>query len=131
MPPSSSNLQLDALDAEARLRKRLIEFTEAQAYLRDPVLRNACRRVWLSDEGQGGLVSGIWVEPVLPSRLSGYSLADPAAEGVVAPWLVDQLNGSGAFPRNRQLFTHQEKAIRASAHGTAISNPGRIHGRQR
>lgn len=66
-----SNLQLDALETEARLRRRLIEFTESQAYLRNPELRSACRKLWLSGESEGGLVSRIWVEPVLPSRVSG------------------------------------------------------------
>ena len=112
-----SNLQLDALETEARLRRRLIEFTESQAYLRNPELRSACRKLWLSGESEGGLVSRIWVEPVLPSRVSGGSLADLSAEGVIDPWLIDQLRRSNAFPVERQLFTHQEKAIRAAANG--------------
>ena len=110
-----SNLQLDALGTEAQLRRRLIEFTESRAYLRSPELRNACRQIWLSGESEGGLVSRIWVEPVLASRVSGRSLADLSAEGVVDPWLVDQLRGSDAFPVEGQLFTHQERAIRAAA----------------
>lgn len=115
LKPMSSILatsQLDALETESRLRRRLIEFTESQAYLRDPDLRSACRRLWLSNEREGGLVSRIWVEPVLPSRLSGHTLADLSAEGAVEPWLAGLLNESGSFPSSRQLFTHQEKAIR-------------------
>jgi len=118
-----SNLQLDALETEARLRRRLIEFTESQAYLRNPELRSACRKLWLSGESEGGLVSRIWVEPVLPSRVSGRSLKDLSTEGVVDPWLIDQLRGSNAFPVERQLFTHQEKAIRAAANRQA-ERPG-------
>jgi DEAD/DEAH box helicase domain-containing protein len=76
-----SNLQLDALETEARLRRRLIEFTESQAYLRNPELRSACRQLWLSGESEGGLVSRIWVEPVLPSRVSGRSLTRPIGRG--------------------------------------------------
>jgi Lhr-like helicase len=110
-----SNLQLDALETEARLRRRLIEFTESQAYLRNPELRNACRRLWLSNESEGALISRIWVEPVLPSRVSGRSLVDLSAEGVVDQWLVNQLRASGAFPVERPLFTHQERAIRSCA----------------
>jgi Lhr-like helicase len=112
---TGSNLQLDALETEARLRRRLIEFTESQAYLRNPELRNACRRLWLSNESEGALVSRIWVEPVLPSRLSGHSLADLSAEGVVDEWLIHQLRDSGVFPVERPLFTHQERAIRSAA----------------
>ena len=66
-----SNLQLDALETEARLRRRLIEFTESQAYLRNPELRAACRKLWLSSESEGGLVSRIWVEPVLHREAAG------------------------------------------------------------
>jgi hypothetical protein len=57
---SGSNLQLDALETEARLRRRLIEFTESQAYLRNPELRSVCRQLWLSGESEGGLVSRIY-----------------------------------------------------------------------
>lgn len=110
-----SNLQLDALETEARLRRRLIEFTESQAYLRNPELRSACRRLWLSNESEGALISRIWVEPVLPSRVSGRSLVDLSAEGVVDQWLVNQLRDSGAFPVERPLYTHQERAIRSGA----------------
>ena len=109
-----SSSQLDALDTEARLRRRLIEFSESQAYLRNPDLRNACRRLWLSNEREGALVSRIWVEPVLPSRFSGRTLDDLSSEGLIEPWLVDQLNDSGSFPKERQLFSHQEKAVRAA-----------------
>jgi Lhr-like helicase len=121
--PTRSTLQLDALDAEARLRKRLLEFSEAQAYLRDPALRDACRHLWLSNEQEGGLVSGIWVEPVLPSRLSSRTLAELSAEGVVERWLVEQLDRSGAFPTSRRLFTHQEKTIRIAG-SNATERPG-------
>ena len=74
-----SNLQLDALETEARLRRRLIEFTESQAYLRNPELRSACRRLWLSGESEGGLVSRIWVEPVLPSQMCIRDRYPPSA----------------------------------------------------
>jgi len=106
-------LQLDALEAEMRLRSRLLAFTESQAFLRDPQLREACRRLWASGESDGGLVSGIWVEAVFPSRLSGHSLKDLAVEEVVSPKLIAQLDRTKAIPLDRQLYSHQETALRA------------------
>lgn len=111
--PIPDTLQLDALEAEARLRNRLLEFAESQAFLRDSRIRRVCRRLWESGEKDGGLVSGIWVEAVFPSRPSGNSLTDLAVQGLVAPQLVSQLGNAKAMPLDRQLYTHQEAALRA------------------
>jgi hypothetical protein len=59
------------------------------------------------------LVSGIWVEAVFPSRLSGHSLKDLAVEGVVAQKLIAQLDSTKSMPLDRQLYSHQEAALRA------------------
>ena len=53
---TGETLQLDALRTERNLRRRLSEFAQSVAYLRDPHISRVCRRLWESDETKGGLV---------------------------------------------------------------------------
>ena len=94
MPDSviPENYHLDALAAEKALRRRLAAFAQSTAYLRDSHLSEICRRLWESDERNGGLVSQLWVEGIFPAENSGKTIRDLVAEGTVSAALLDQLD---------------------------------------
>ena len=117
------NLQLDALSTEQFLRKRMAEFAQSVAYLRDPRISDVCRRLWESDEASGGLVGQLWVEGIFPSRSSGLTSRDLAAEGVLCRTLIEQLDRSRIFPTDQTLHLHQEQAIRAEANSVRGERP--------
>ena len=119
--------QLDALSAERSLRRRLAEFAQSVAYLRDPRVAEVCRRLWASDEATGGLSSGqLSVEGPFPSQGAGCTVRDLAAEGVVASGVLRQLERSGAFPADRELYKHQEQSIRAEAGSVSGCRPALV-----
>lgn len=113
------NFQLDALFAQRRLRERIVEFAESDLYLRDEQLASSVRSLWNGPESEGGLVSSIWVEGIFAAETSGRDLQSLAAEGVLDEKLLRQLASTGAFPVDRPLYSHQEKAIWAEANGAA------------
>ena len=45
LEPKKHSLQLDALTTEQALRKRMAEFAQSVAYLRDPRISDICRPV--------------------------------------------------------------------------------------
>jgi DEAD/DEAH box helicase domain-containing protein len=117
------NFQLDALLAQRRLRERIVEFAESDLYLRDEQLAATMRSLWSGPELDGGLVSSIWVEGIFAAESSGRDLRSLAAEGVVHQQLVQQLAATGAFPIDRELYLHQEKAVRAEAKASSDLRP--------
>ncbi|MGA2746701.1 MAG: DEAD/DEAH box helicase, partial [Candidatus Sulfotelmatobacter sp.] len=117
------NFQLDALLAQRRLRERIVEFAESDLYLRDERLASAMRSLWNGPESEGGLVISIWVEGIFAAESSGRDLRSLAAEGVIDKGLLQQLASTSAFPVDRQLYLHQERAIRAEA--TRLNHDGR------
>lgn len=117
------NLQLDALRTEQALRRRLGEFAQSVAYLRDHRISDVCRRLWESDEAGGGLVGQLWVEGIFPSRSSGTSARDLEADGTLNRKLIDQLERAAVFPTHRILYLHQDQAIRAEAHSVSGDRP--------
>lgn len=120
---TKSNLQLDALSTERALRRRLADFAQSQAYLRAPALSEACHRLWESDEATGGLVGQLWVEGIFASRTSGNTLRSLSADGIVTRSLLEQLDRTGAFPVDRSLYLHQERAIRLEAESADGNRP--------
>lgn len=121
--PKRQTLQLDALSTEQALRRRLAEFAQSVAYLRDPHISGVCRRLWESDEAAGGLVGQLWVEGIFPSSSSGRNARDLASEGVLSGALVEQLERTLIFPTDRALYLHQEQAIRAEADSVGDERP--------
>ena len=121
--PANERQQLDALATERDLRRRLSEFAQSVAYLRDPEISGVCRRLWESNESTGGLVGQLWVEGIFPSSSSGRSVRDLVSAGVVSHALVDQLDRARVFSADRDLYQHQEQLIRAEAESEQESRP--------
>jgi ATP-dependent helicase YprA (DUF1998 family) len=115
--------QLDALTTERDLRRRLSEFAQSVAYLRDPEISEVCRRLWESNESTGGLVGQLWVEGIFPSSSSGRTARQLASEGVLCHAFVDQLDRARVFSTDRELYQHQEQLIRAEAESKDASRP--------
>lgn len=118
--------QLDALSTERDLRRRLSDFAQSDAFLRDPVISNICRRLWESNESTGGLVGQLWVEGIFPSSSAQHTLRQLVTEGVVSQRLTDQLDRSGVFSVDRALYGHQEKLIRAEVMAADDARPAVI-----
>ena len=119
----SGSYQLDALRTKDSLRRRLVDFAQSHCYLRDRVLADTCRRIWEGDESTGGLVGQLWVEGVFPAMGSGYNLQQLADEGTLCNELVDHLASNEACPIGRELYLHQEQAIRLEAESAAGPRP--------
>ena len=115
--------QLDALTTERDLRRRLSEFAQSVAYLRDPEISEVCRRLWESNESTGGLVGQLWVEGIFPSSSSGRTARQLGSEGVLSRAFVDQLDRARVFSTDRELYQHQEQLIRAEAESKEDSRP--------
>jgi hypothetical protein len=88
----TDRLQLDALSTERNLRRRLSEFAQSVAYLRDPEISGICRRLWEGNESTGGLVGQLWVEGIFPSMGSGQTARQLAASGILNTTLIEQLD---------------------------------------
>jgi DEAD/DEAH box helicase domain-containing protein len=116
-------LQLDALSTERALRRRLAEFAQSVAHLRDPRISEICRHLWEGDEANGGLVSQLWVEGIFPSRNSTWNARDLATSGTLNADLVQHLDRSKVFPTDRKLYLHQEEAIVAEAGSAGKPRP--------
>ena len=123
MSQESISYQLDALRTKDALRRRLVDFSQSHCYLRNPAISAICRRIWEGDESTGGLVGQLWVEGVFPATLSGYSLRRLSDEGTLSARLVDHLGENGTFPIERELYLHQEQAIRFEADSVAGPRP--------
>lgn len=108
MTSLAQSFHLDALKTERVLRERLASLARAECYLRNPSLADACERLWRSHERGAGLVGPLWVEPIFRPEGSGQSLRSVPG---ISPHLVKQLEISGAFPVDRELYRHQSEAI--------------------
>ncbi len=115
--------QLDAVSTEASLRRRLAEFAQSDAFLRDPHLADACRKLWERDEKHGGLVGQLWVEAIFPSASSGLSLRDLLQTGLISAELATQLELTDGVPLDRPLYAHQYAVIEAEAETVGGSRP--------
>ena len=121
--PANEKQQLDALATERDLRRRLSEFAQSVAYLRDPEISGVCRRLWESNESNGGLVGQLWVEGIFPSSSSGKTVRQLASEGVVSHALIDQLDRAQVFSTDREVYLHQEQLIRAETESKENARP--------
>jgi len=117
------SFQLDALQTEQELRRRLVDLAESSSFLSDQHLMAVCRKLWSGSESDGGLVGQLWIEGIFPARSSGKTVGDLAAMGVVSEALVAQLANSGSFPVERPLYAHQAESIVASV-PAAGARPG-------
>jgi DEAD/DEAH box helicase domain-containing protein len=115
--------QLDAVSTEASLRRRLAEFAQSDAFLRNPHLADACRQLWAADEKHGGLVGQLWVEAIFPSASSGLSLRDLLQKGLICAELATQLERTDGIPLDRGLYAHQHAVIEAEAGTVGKSRP--------
>ena len=103
--------QLDAFAFTKAIRKRLVDFTLDQNFVRDPHLARICERLWAGPAEGGGLVSELWVEGAFPSESSNDSLDSLTGQGLFSPRLASVLDHEAAVPRSRSLYTHQRQAI--------------------
>jgi len=115
--------QLDAIRAKDALRKRLVEFSLDQLYLRDESLRSILQALW-SSEGNDSLISNLWVEAAFPSESSDVTLQQLVDAGRFSPQLLAALDASGVFPRDRRLFRHQADAVQNAFTGMSDERPG-------
>jgi ATP-dependent helicase YprA (DUF1998 family) len=116
-------LQLDALSAERNLRRRLSDFAQSVAYLRNPEISAICRRLWEGSESAGGLVGQLWVEGIFPSTSSGQTARQLAAAGLLNATLIDHLDHTGVFSVDRELYSHQVESIRLEIESRDIERP--------
>jgi len=121
--PANEKQQLDALATERDLRRRLSEFAQSVAYLRDPEISSVCRLLWESNESTGGLVGQLWVEGIFPSSSSGKTVRQLASEGIVSHAFVDQLDRARVFSMDREVYLHQEQLIRAETESKENARP--------
>ncbi len=119
----NDNFQLDAISAENILRKRLTEFAQSDAFLRNPQLAEACRKLWEADEKSGGLVGQLWVEAIFPSGSSSLSLHDLRREGIICEELIRQLEYTKVVPLDRLLYAHQHAVIKAESETASKPRP--------
>jgi DEAD/DEAH box helicase domain-containing protein len=123
---NNENFQLDAVRTEALLRRRLVQFAQSVAYLRNPQLADACRQLWEADTANGGLVGQLWVEAIFPSESSGQSLIDLSNAGLVCSELLTQLESSGVFSVDRPLYAHQKAVLDAEAETVGKNRPAMV-----
>lgn len=117
-PVSEEPLQLDALALTDHLRRRVVDFTLDEAYLRDEHLREISQDIWSGPAKEGGLISDLWIEGAFPSQPSlSDTLASLVREGLFDRSLCHQLKD--AIPPDRLLFTHQVEALRVARRETA------------
>jgi Lhr-like helicase len=125
--PEEKVAQLDALRLAEALRRRLVDFTADDHFARNARLTEICRRLWEGKPETGGLLSELWVEGAFPAELCSSTLDGLAGEGKFNPDLRDQLDRTGAMPRDRRLYTHQREAIlRAQERGPAGEKPALV-----
>jgi hypothetical protein len=122
-PAATDRPQLDALSTERNLRRRLSEFAQSVAYLRDPEISAICRRLWEGSESAGGLVGQLWVEGIFPSTGSGQTARKLAAAGILNTTLIGQLDRTRAFSVDRELYLHQDESIRLEAESRNSERP--------
>ena len=113
----NETLQLDALQAQSDIRRRVVELATSYRPLRDRRLLELCHRAWQGDEKSGGVVGRLWVECLFPSKTRGTTLSMFADNGEFDYRLLELLDHPAAHPKERTLYTHQEDAVRAAFHG--------------
>ncbi len=116
--PMQETLHLDALEAQTKLRERLVGLARDEAYLRRPELRQACEALWLANSDSQGLMSELWVEPLFPAESLNNTLSNMVGGSSL---LVDQLSRTGVMPLDRALYQHQAEALSAEL---ASRSPG-------
>jgi DEAD/DEAH box helicase domain-containing protein len=104
---------LDALELEAALRRRMVDFSSENLFTRDPRLSDIARRLWSGPGAGGGLIGEPWVEGAFPSKSSEDTLTKLATDGNIDADLVRQLNHEDRVPSARPLYQHQSEAVRA------------------
>jgi hypothetical protein len=104
---------LDALELEAALRRRMVDFSSENLFTRDSHLSEIARRLWSGPGATGGLIGEPWVEGAFPSLASEHTLASLAASGRFDPDLARQLDHEDRVPSSRQLYKHQAEAVTA------------------
>lgn len=106
--------QLDALRLVHSLRKRLVEFSIEETFLRDETLRDILRTVWSSGPEAGGLLSELWVEAAFGAatcQSPPHTVQHLVDAGQFDRELAQHLDRRGAFPIDRPLYSHQRDAI--------------------
>lgn len=116
-------LQLDALRTQSDVRERIVELATSYRPLRDRRLLGFCQRAWRADEKSGGVVGRLWVECLFPSKSDGTTLSMMADKGEFDRHLLRVLDSPAAHPKERALYTHQERAVRTAFHGLPEAQP--------
>lgn len=114
--------QLDALQAVANVKTRLIDYVLEEHHVKDPAMVAACRHVWEGEPEDGGLVSKLWVEGAFPSKQGGDSLAARVADGTFSEKLCDLIDKNGGFGANWEPRTHQSESLDEALTGYAAES---------
>jgi len=109
--PTTIGAQLDALRLTEAVRRRLVDFSADDNYVRDEPLSAICRHLWAGPPEQGGLVSDLWVEGAFPADIAPQTLDSLVKDGLFNADLCAQLDREGAVPRRRPLYMHQAESI--------------------
>jgi hypothetical protein len=119
----NETLQLDALQTQSDVRKRIVELATSYRPLRDRHLLELCQNAWQDDEKSGGVVGRLWVECLFPSKTNGTTLSMLAESGVFDQRLLHILDNLAAHPKERTLYTHQEAAVRTAVRSIPGAQP--------
>ncbi len=103
--------QLDAINFSDALKKRLVDFSLDNNFVRDTKLIQICRNIWAGNPKDGGLVSDLWVEGAFPAMTSNNTLLDLVEAGKYNLELCNYLDNVNAVPKNRLLYSHQQETI--------------------
>lgn len=106
---------LDAIRLADTLRKRLVDFTMDDQYVRDEQLRDICKRIWEGRPEDGGLISDLWVEGAFAAKSSGETLRDLVEREIFNRKLCAHLDEH--IPADRPLYLHQREAIVRASRG--------------
>jgi DEAD/DEAH box helicase domain-containing protein len=103
--------QLDALKLASQAKQRLVDFSLADLFCRDPQVQDILGRMWSGDAQHGGLMSDLWVEGAFPSEGSGLTLQNFVEREGFSKKLSQILDRNGGFGKDWELHTHQAASI--------------------
>jgi hypothetical protein len=115
--------QVDALRLVEDVRKRVVELSLSENYVREPRLNETCRQIWIGEGSKGGLVSGLWVEGAFPAEQSTDTLESLSNECFFPKELCQLLDKPSCFPAGRSLYKHQARAIRFCRDASTSDRP--------